>query len=1729
MKKKILFTLLIMCVAFMLAFSISASEHIVTEKYTYDNGFTSKGEYSAVCSCGDSQCEYNKAVTEKAPLFTMMGYSTPVDDNISKGLSFTYQASVKLIEEYERVNDCKITYGFLLSGAKNFEAKPEKIRVVEFTEHYSCVDILINYGDVDENGNSKYDKFDAIFAGRVTVENASGEKATSYFQLDMPTSEYINSEYGKMLGINYDAVTGKQNEANSWINGFTVSTSEGKLTTGASSQAANTNYIKVKPGDTIGIPSSTGYELMLYCYNRVDGKYVYAGYVDCNGANDGCFGEKFSFKSGDALITSDGKTEAIDFNELYVKLVCQTVSGEKISYKDFEDSIIFNLVDEPSNTVTITFKNGESVTYKSCIYGSALGVLPQVEDGETEFLGWYDEKTQTKKYDENTIITESCVLVPVFVESITDVENYINWSQSYMVDETGAYIASDASRFVITSFIKVNEGDSITLPTNNGHRFVIYCYSDRFGTYVANSIIDCNPSDTTSSYENWGYTYTFKNGDILENGNALNCDNLYIRIAFRKDDSGRNGSVDIDKLKSEIEFNITARNNHLVDEGIIEELACKHQFGEWQLVQERDCLMDGIDARECALCGKREVRYSQAVGHKAVIDPAVAANCGVDGLTEGSHCGVCGTVLKAQTVVSGNGLHQYNELVTLTQAPTTSATGKGTFKCIVCGATREETIDKILSNVTINKDYVANITTDEFNPAIDNIWNVVDGDTATGGLYGPGNDWFGNIGDTLVITLDREIVLSEMKAYVLGNWTFADVKIYDASGKQTKSASLHAQTAETETLTVFSNGSIKAKRIEVTITGLKWTDKPTCIYTFKLSELVMKGTVQDPRLPHTHSYSEFVKTTKEATCQSAGSDQYRCYCGMVTEKATSKVSHDYSVLSSVVEPTCVANGSEIYKCKYCTQTTSKTIDKIGHIFVKVVGYIYEPTYEKNGEAIFMCLNCDQTERRELKALELGKVEHLRVESISNGVVTLKFNVYGEEANYEIRYSTSEITSANFGNATAINATVKGDNEYTATLNLSASLNNCYYVAIRPYIGSNYGEITTIRVGGDKLIPIDYHSANIYSGEVLNSFAKLFDEQASERTKAPTSQLGTIITDENDAVLYGMNLSPIVDLEYMHYVSSVYLYFASSGIDVTVRWSDTPVDAYAADSKWDGVKKVSSSAGWNKFDINTNTRYIQIIFKDGSAPYEMLVYGFQNGAGDEIATQIGSLPTIGEMIGMCGFVAGGGGNTPIDSVSCTTVLREYHNFGWSYSVTAYPGKTSFFNNSWMGNFDSQYRDYKRAGINVIPCVQWDVVNLAQSYQVDSSNLPVKSNGSFVKGDFWDKMNPHTYFMYADSMFGFAARYGTNSSTELLNTLALHASDTNKVGLNYLEWIEIGNEPDGAWNGIHNYYSAYQIAALTSAAYDGHCRTMVTPSAGSYHLGLKNADPNFKGAMAGVSAVSNEYITAMCYWMKANREDGKVAFDAFNVHCYMTKQIQLSNGSTTYVGASPEEAGIVNTLSQLIKIRDKYYPEKEVWITEFGWDTNQSYATSTSSHAYSNEKTGVSYNGREVQAMWLTRTYLLLSATGIDKATMYMCEDCGVEEESVGKYGTAGVIGYKYDENGKTVEFKKESYYYLYTLKNTLGDYTFNQKVDSYDENVYAYEYKTEDGKTAYAVWCGTSDGTVVNNYQLKIDGVSATIVENENGNIYGKKTDVKADDLGYISIDVSEKPVYIVVD
>lgn len=793
------------------------------------------------------------------------------------------------------------------------------------------------------------------------------------------------------------------------------------------------------------------------------------------------------------------------------------------------------------------------------------------------------------------------------------------------------------------------------------------------------------------------------------------------------------------------------------------------------------------------------------------------------------------------------------------------------------------------------------------------------------------------------------------------------------------------------------------------------------------------------------------------------------------------------------------------------------------------------------------------------AAAVDNVRYLRVAELKDGKATLKFNTYVSGLSYDIRYSDKPITEENFESATKANASISGSGEITAVINdLGASLTKAYYVAVRPYVGneSNHGLVLSTRVGGNMLIPINYTSSiyNVYHGETLRgNFTNLFDEQDDKFVSSlyrPETNMGTVYPPptKGDRVTYepnsadvtdgkvGMTLGPIVDMEFNHYITTIKLYYgelkgkyivkdnkvvfdndtAFSGT-VTVRWSKKPVDFQSENDAWDGYYEFEMSdiddKNWNDVEVNAEARYVQVRFSDGEAPNEIVIYGYQSSENTPIATTLRPLPTMGEMMGMCGFVANGGGNTPIRSVSCTTVLREYHNFGWSYNDGAYPGMSNNFQGG-MGSFDAQYSAYQAAGINVIPCVQWPNYELAK--KVDDDGNPIKEDGKYVAASFFEKFNPQVYCLYADNMFCFAARYGSNTSADLLSIMRKHCSTAAKsAGAGTLQWIEAGNEPNGEDNlGM----VPYQLAALQSACYDGHMKTLVSSKSDEgYHFGVKNADPNFKIAMAGLAGTGGRYITSMCYWLQANRTDGNLGMDAFNFHSYFSNTFYMNN-SYIQVGVSPEYYNIVDDVSRIIEYRNKYFPDVEVWITEFGWDTNPSYETMTAAHAYGK------YDSHQVQAMWLVRAYLLFSSIGIDKATMYMCEDVAYDVTAVGKYGTCGVIGF--DEDGD--EYCKDSYYYLYTLKNALGDYTFVNEIDSGSDDVWIYQYKNADGKTAYAVWCPTMDGTEVENFELKINGSSATLIEAVDLDTDGVSSELTVSN-GAVKIHVSENPVYVMVD
>ena len=78
-----------------------------------------------------------------------------------------------------------------------------------------------------------------------------------------------------------------------------------------------------------------------------------------------------------------------------------------------------------------------------------------------------------------------------------------------------------------------------------------------------------------------------------------------------------------------------------------------HTTSEWIIDSEATCVAIGTKHKECTEC--KEVLETATIEkimlHTEVVDPAIEGTDITDGLTEGKHCSVCGTVLVAQQIV----------------------------------------------------------------------------------------------------------------------------------------------------------------------------------------------------------------------------------------------------------------------------------------------------------------------------------------------------------------------------------------------------------------------------------------------------------------------------------------------------------------------------------------------------------------------------------------------------------------------------------------------------------------------------------------------------------------------------------------------------------------------------------------------------------------------------------------------------------------------------------------------------------------------------------------------------------------------------------------------------------------------------------------------------------------------------------------------------------------------
>ena len=239
-----------------------------------------------------------------------------------------------------------------------------------------------------------------------------------------------------------------------------------------------------------------------------------------------------------------------------------------------------------------------------------------------------------------------------------------------------------------------------------------------------------------------------------------------------------------------------------------------------------------------------------------------------------------------------------------------------------------------------------------------------------------------------------------------------------------------------------------------------------------------------------------------------------------------------------------------------------------------------------------------------------------------------------------------------------------------------------------------------------------------------------------------------------------------------------------------------------------------------------------------------------------------------------------------------------------------------------------------------------------------------------------------------------------------------------------------------------------------------------------------------------------------------------FDVINVHDYAFKEEEDRDGRWDRSYPEDPKINFLKNIDHVINWRNKNADNKEIWITEFGWDAV------TDDMMDKREDWFKKLNWTDVtdlqQAQYLVRSFLIFSEMDVQRAYMYYYDDSNKPKV----HGASGL----------TRNFEpKKSFWAVKHLYETLGEYRFSKIIQQQSESVFIYEYVHGQDETMkiWVVWSPT--GSNIKNMatlrELPGNIVQSSIMPVEDSIIEEAKWEQIGSDS--IEIEVTETPVYLV--
>ena len=367
--------------------------------------------------------------------------------------------------------------------------------------------------------------------------------------------------------------------------------------------------------------------------------------------------------------------------------------------------------------------------------------------------------------------------------------------------------------------------------------------------------------------------------------------------------------------------------------------ALGHSWDSGKVTKAATCTTAGTKTYTCTRCKKTRTETIAATGHKVVKDAAVAATCETVGKTEGSHCSVCGTVLKSQTTTAALG-HSWDS-GKVTKAATCTAAGTKTYTCTHCKKTRTETIaatgHKVVKDAAVAATCETTGKTEGSHCSVCN--TVIKAQTTTAAL---GHSWDGG-----KVTKAATCTTAGTKTYTCTRCKKTRTETIAAAGHKAVKDAAVAATCETTGKTEGSHCSVcgTVLKSQTTIAALshswdggKITKAATCTtagtktYTCTRCKKTRTETIAAT------GHKAVKDAAIAATCETAGKTEgsHCSVCGTVLKSQTTTAALGHSWDSGMVTKaaTCTTAGTKTYTCTRCKKTRTETIAATGHKVVK---------------------------------------------------------------------------------------------------------------------------------------------------------------------------------------------------------------------------------------------------------------------------------------------------------------------------------------------------------------------------------------------------------------------------------------------------------------------------------------------------------------------------------------------------------------------------------------------------------------------------------------------------------------------------------------------------------------------------------------------------------------------------------------------------------------------------